>query len=346
VVDSTSLSNTATVSISVSTPGNAPPTASITATPRNGPSPLTVSFDGSASSDSDGSIVSYDWDFADSSSHGSGATASHEFASDGTYNVVLTVTDDGSTPLTGTAVVTITVGGVANRPPDISSATATPWYGPAPLTVNFDATGVRDLDGDAVSVSWDFGDSSAPSSDRSVSHVYASNGVYTAVLTAQDDQQPPNVSSTSFHIAVTDNEPPDLEAAVVTPLSGVFPLTVTFDATGCTDPDGDHITYRWEVAVETTESLTSASPTMQHTFPDPGDYDATLTLTDDGDPPLEVSKHFLIDVQYPPESGQPERVTLLKNGCACVSSGPPALQLAAGAVLIATLVVARRRRRS
>jgi MYXO-CTERM domain-containing protein len=195
-------------------------------------------------------------------------------------------------------------------------------------------------------VSWDFGDSSAPSTDRTVSHVYNSNGVYTAVLTAQDDQQPPNVSSTSFHIAVTNNQPPDLAAAVVTPLSGTFPLTVTFDATPCTDPDGDHISYRWEIAVETTVSITSDSPTMQHTFVDPGDYDATLTLTDDGDPPLEVSKHFLIDVQYPPESGQPEQVKLLAKGCACASSDPAALQLAAGAALIATLGLARRRRRA
>lgn len=345
VVDSTDRSDSATVSISVTTPGNEPPTARISATPLSGLAPLTVSFDGSASSDSDGSITSWDWDFADGSGHGSGATASHAFASDGTYNVVLTVTDDGGTPLTGTAVVTITVGGAVNQPPDISTASATPWYGPAPLTVAFDASGVRDPDGDPVSVSWDFGDASAPSTELAISHTYSANGVYTAVLTAQDDQQPANVSSTSFHIAVTDNLPPDLEAAVVTPASGVFPLTVTFDATLCTDPDGDAISYRWEIAVEATESVTSDSPTMQHTFADPGDYDATLTLTDDGDPPLEVTRHFTIDVQYPPESGLPEQVKLLKDGCACASADPAALQLAAGAALIATLGVARRRRR-
>jgi len=345
VVDSTDRSNTATVAISVSTPGNAPPTARLTATPLSGPAPLTVSFDGTASSDTDGSVVSWDWDFVDGSSHGSGVTTSHQFASDGTYNVVLTVTDDGSTPLTGTAVVTITVGGAANRPPDISTASATPWYGPAPLTVNFDASGVRDPDNDPVTVSWDFGDSSAISTELTISHTYSSNGVYTAVLTAQDNQQPPNVSSTSFHIAVTDNRPPDLETAVVTPLSGTFPLTVTFDATPCTDPDGDHITYRWEVAIEATESVTSDSPTMQHTFADPGDYDATLTLTDDGDPPLEVSKRFTIDVQYPPESGQPERVKLLKDGCACSSAEPAAFPVVSGAALISTLTMVWRRRR-
>jgi hypothetical protein len=52
-----------------------------------------VAFDGSASSDLDGSIVSYSWDFGDGST-ASGAGASHTYASDGDYTVKLTVTDD------------------------------------------------------------------------------------------------------------------------------------------------------------------------------------------------------------------------------------------------------------
>ena len=40
---------------------NAPPAASFTATPTSGEAPLAVSFDGSGSSDSDGSIVTYSW---------------------------------------------------------------------------------------------------------------------------------------------------------------------------------------------------------------------------------------------------------------------------------------------
>ena len=54
---------------------------------------LGVSVDGSGSSDSDGSVVSWVWDFGDGSS-GSGVQASHEYASAGTYAVTLTVSDD------------------------------------------------------------------------------------------------------------------------------------------------------------------------------------------------------------------------------------------------------------
>jgi PKD repeat protein len=56
---------------------------------------LTCDFDASGSYDPDGSIVSYAWNFGDSSS-GSGVTPSHTFAAGGTYAVVLTVTDDES----------------------------------------------------------------------------------------------------------------------------------------------------------------------------------------------------------------------------------------------------------
>ncbi|WP_345432833.1 PKD domain-containing protein, partial [Modestobacter marinus] len=58
---------------------------------------LVASFDGSASADTDGSVVDWAWEFGDGST-GSGATVSHGYAEAGTYPVTLTVTDeDGAT---------------------------------------------------------------------------------------------------------------------------------------------------------------------------------------------------------------------------------------------------------
>ncbi|GAB3669833.1 hypothetical protein GCM10027589_38050 [Actinocorallia lasiicapitis] len=54
---------------------------------------LECAFDASGSTDPDGSIVSYAWDFGDGST-GTGATPSHTFPAGGTYNVQVTVTDD------------------------------------------------------------------------------------------------------------------------------------------------------------------------------------------------------------------------------------------------------------
>lgn len=68
---------------------NSPPTATFTPDCTE----LSCNFNGSGSSDSDGSIASYDWNFGDGST-GSGETTSHIYGDDGTYSVTLTVTDD------------------------------------------------------------------------------------------------------------------------------------------------------------------------------------------------------------------------------------------------------------
>ena len=75
-------------------PDNEAPTAIISANPQSGNAPLTVNFSGAGSTDSDGSIISFGWDFGDGDT-GSGAAASHQFITGGTYTVLLTVTDDG-----------------------------------------------------------------------------------------------------------------------------------------------------------------------------------------------------------------------------------------------------------
>src|SRR5690606_9502066 len=72
---------------------NNAPTALFTLTTSSGPAPLSINFDASLSSDTDGSIVSYAWNFGDGST-ASGQATSHTFSNVGTYTVRLTVTDD------------------------------------------------------------------------------------------------------------------------------------------------------------------------------------------------------------------------------------------------------------
>ncbi|HUW68419.1 MAG TPA: S8 family serine peptidase [Candidatus Nanoarchaeia archaeon] len=65
-----------------------------------------LNFDGSGSSDPDGTIVSYAWDFGDQYT-GTGVTTSHSYTAAGTYTVNLTVTDNDG--LTGTDIATVSV---------------------------------------------------------------------------------------------------------------------------------------------------------------------------------------------------------------------------------------------
>jgi subtilisin family serine protease len=84
-------------------PQNQPPVASFSYTTND----LTASFDASGSSDTDGSIVSYAWNFGDGTT-GSGVTTSRTYAAAGTYNVTLTVTDDDGATDSTTKSVSVT----------------------------------------------------------------------------------------------------------------------------------------------------------------------------------------------------------------------------------------------
>ncbi|MBA7543870.1 hypothetical protein ES705_36212 [subsurface metagenome] len=88
-------------------PLNQSPIASFTANPTSGVAPLEVSFNASNSYDSDGTIISYAWNFKDGST-GNGQTINHAFIYAGSYNVRLTVTDDKGATDSTTKTVTVT----------------------------------------------------------------------------------------------------------------------------------------------------------------------------------------------------------------------------------------------
>ncbi|MDX2438033.1 MAG: PKD domain-containing protein [Acidobacteriota bacterium] len=102
VTDNEGATGNTSQSVTVSA-ANIPPTAAFTFSCTD----LGCSFDGNGSSDSDGTIASYDWDFGDGATD-SGVTTSHPYAAGDTYNVTLTVTDDGGATGSETRPVTVT----------------------------------------------------------------------------------------------------------------------------------------------------------------------------------------------------------------------------------------------
>jgi PKD repeat protein len=100
--------------------GNQSPVAVISALPASGLAPLNVAFDGGASSDADGNIVSHAWNFGDGAT-ASGVTTSHSYATAGSYVARLTVTDN----LGAMNSITTTIQVTANLPGTPSNLTAT-----------------------------------------------------------------------------------------------------------------------------------------------------------------------------------------------------------------------------
>lgn len=89
--------------------GNSLPTAVFTQNATD----LTVDFDGSSSSDTDGTITDWAWDFGDGNT-GNGEFVSHTYAASGSYNVALTVTDDGGATNTTNKTIAVNDGTTTN----------------------------------------------------------------------------------------------------------------------------------------------------------------------------------------------------------------------------------------
>jgi PKD repeat protein len=102
---------------------NLPPTAVIQATPTSGVAPLTVNFSGASSSDPDGSIASYSWNFGGMSS-GIGVNASAQFTVPGTYVATLTVTDNRGATASATQAITVSADQAVIAAPTGLSASA------------------------------------------------------------------------------------------------------------------------------------------------------------------------------------------------------------------------------
>ncbi len=96
---------------------NQPPTASFTATPNVSVKNEPIAFNASGSSDPDGTIAKYEWDFDGNGSYetngGSSATINHTYATPGTYTVGLRVTDNGGKTATTTRPVSINSGEIS-----------------------------------------------------------------------------------------------------------------------------------------------------------------------------------------------------------------------------------------
>ncbi|MEU9826314.1 PKD domain-containing protein [Micromonospora chersina] len=172
--------------------GNKPPTASFT----SNCTALNCSFDGTASTDPDGSVSSWAWTFGDGTT-GAGSTTSHTYAATGSYTVTLTVTDNQGATNSTSKTVTVTGGGTNQAP--AASFTHRCYSNFNPPLCFFDGTASTDPDGSISSWAWTFGDGTT-GTGRQSTHNYARTGTYTVTLTVTDNGGAKNSTSKTITV--------------------------------------------------------------------------------------------------------------------------------------------------
>jgi len=243
---------------------NAPPVA-VAGVDLRGAIGQELTLAGEKSSDSDGELVAWTWDFGDGGK-ADGKVVQHAWTAPGRYRVRLTVTDNARVDNSAQSdELTVFI----NDPP-VAKAGADS-KGAIGESLPFDGSASLDRDGAIAGYSWDFGDGTRQDGMR-LSHAFAQSGKYTAVLTVRDDSGTPS-DTRSDSLLVTVNQPPVADAGAD---QLVTASEVRFSGANSQDADGAVTRYDWNFG----DGASGSGVSPAHVYAKPGSYTVRLTVTD------------------------------------------------------------------
>jgi PKD repeat protein len=270
-----------------------PPLVELTADVSSGLVPLAVDFDGSASSDPDGVIVSWEWDFDGDGVFGEPGDESDNadvsnpapvtYATAGSFDATLRLTDDDGASAQSAITITTNIAPTVSLEADVIT-------GDAPLDVTFTAA-AADANGSIASLEWDFdgdgnfneagaeqaanGDSTPPA------QTYAAPGFYNVKVRATDDQGAAALDT----VNILAGGPPSVTLDAI-PTSGPAPLSVDFTADAF-DPGGSIVDIEWDFDGDGTyneagngEAAARGDATPTKVYSLSGERDAVVRVTD------------------------------------------------------------------
>ncbi len=232
-----------------------------------------IEFDARNSKDEVLEIVAYLFDFGDGNTSNwiNETIVEYGYPHPGTFNARLRVRDASGLMSKWSAKITITV---ANRRP-IAGFTYSPELGYVTTSFAFEPNGSFDPDGIIASYSWEFGDGTN-SAEASPNHTFSDDITYQVQLTVFDDN---GQNSTVFDKIISVNNLPPTAKFTVNKDKVILNEQIIFDATTSNDIDDNNteLNYTWDFK----DGAIKYGRIVTHSFNKRGDYNVTLTVTDD-----------------------------------------------------------------
>jgi PKD repeat protein len=252
---------------------NEPPEPAFSVTPRPGIVGQPVTFNGSASTDPDGQIVAYRWDFDDDGTVDNTTTSArvnHTYAATGGYVPTLTVVDDDNATSTVESDYTV------QEPPPELRCRVEPRSVSIGDGVFIDASESTNVDRFDYDTDGD-GEYERLEAQPGIELVYERPGTYEPQVRVSGGER---VEPCGTVTVEAPNEPPEA-AFTVDPAGPTTGDQVTFDGSASTDPDGQIVAYRWDFDGDGTVDATTNTSQVDHTYTSTGSNVPTLTVVDD-----------------------------------------------------------------
>ena len=240
-----------------------------------------------SSSEGDGDIVGWNWDFGDGTTSAE-HEPTHAYEDEGLYTVELEVVDENG--LADTVSKEIIIESELKGPE--ADLSFTPEEPEEDEEVKFTDESIEG-DGSIVEWTWDFGDGET-STEQEPTYVYDEEGTYTVELRVVDENELDD--EISKEIDVKQLEPPEADFAFSPeqPKEGEA-LQFTDEST---EGDGSIVEWTWDFG----DGITSEKQSPTHYYSEAGTYLVELNVTDDND--LFGSTTRSIEVQEKEESGE------------------------------------------
>ncbi len=268
--------DTATVRISTTRSDNIPPEAVIANESYCRFLGGGIIFDGSGSSDENGTIISWNWDFGDGFTD-EGEIVSHAYTQVENYTVSLTVTDNESATDTTTAKVMIVGSSTAYPTADANGS----YFGHVDESIHFNGSKSNDPDGTITKYTWDFGDETE-GFGVSPTHIYTTNGTFYVTLTVIDNDGLIDTNET-FVVVTNENRYPS-KPIITGPINGSVGVAYEYSIFSI-DPDGDMVQYviDWDDDTTTTPPFlpSGTTATTRHMWNSAGTYYVTAYAEDE-----------------------------------------------------------------